>query len=99
MEDSEKISGDNGAGCATLQMCLVPTIYVRGSAVVSVPNPVLDILTEKARRTGENVLTTKRDQGARERSLCLQSQHWLGEGRSGDPAAFLAMRPCLRGMR
>lgn len=60
MEDSEKISGDNGAGCATLQMCLVPTIYVRGSAVVSVPNPVLDILTEKARRTGENVLTTKR---------------------------------------
>lgn len=44
-------------------MYLIPTVYVHGFTVVSTPNLVLDVLTEKA-RTGESVLTTKRDQDA-----------------------------------
>ena len=81
-------------------MYLIPTIYVHGSTVVSMHNLVLDILTEKARRTGENVLTTKRDQDAHTRAVPVPAVPALahlsigdveGGGDPGDPAAFLAM--------
>lgn len=50
-------------------MYLIPTIYVHGSTVVSMEDLVLDILTEKARKTGENVFTTKRNQDTHTRAV------------------------------